>query len=123
VAAYASSPFFQYMKDDLEVFYKMRIRFLIDLNRKLLEKCLYLLGKQIPVTLSASFSEIRESTDPRELIHPKRDPVHHDPLFRPVSYHQVFSDRLGFKPDLSILDLLFNEGNQALPILEKSLRT
>ena len=123
VAAYAGSPFFQYMKDDLEVFYKNRTSFLIDLNRELLEKCLSLLGKQIPVSLSASFSEIKESSDPRELIHPKRDPILHDPLFRPVPYHQVFSDHMEFKPNLSLLDLLFNEGNQALPILEKSLRT
>ncbi|MFO7934961.1 MAG: WbqC family protein [Bacteroidales bacterium] len=123
VAAYTASPFFQYMKDDLEVFYKKRTRFLIDLNRELLEKCLLLLGKQIPVSLSGSFSKMQTGTDLRELIHPKRDPDVHDPLFRPVPYHQVFSDRMGFKPNLSILDLLFNEGNQALSILEKSLRT
>ena len=123
VAAYTASPFFQYMKDDLEIFYKKRTRFLIDLNRELMEKCLFLLGQQIPVSLSNAFSKMQTDIDPGELIHPKRDPVVHDPLFRPVPYHQVFADRMGFKPDLSILDLLYNEGNQALPILEKSLRT
>ena len=123
VAAYAGSPFFQYMKDDLTVFYEKHYRFLIDLNRQLLERCLGLLGKQIPVTYADSFSEIEGSTDPRVLIHPKLDPAIHDPLFQAVPYHQVFSDRFGFRSNLSILDLLFNEGNDALPLLEKSLRT
>jgi hypothetical protein len=123
VAAYAASPFFQYMKDDLAVFYERRYTFLIELNVALLEQCLYLLGKQIPVRLSSSFSEMKGMNNQGIYIHPKLGPGDHDPLFQPVPYHQVFSDRFGFRSDLSILDLMFNEGYNALPILEKSLRT
>jgi len=123
VAAYAASPFFQYIKDDLAVYYEKKPRFLIDLNQQLLEQCLYFLGKEIPLRLSSSFSGTKGKTDPRVLIHPKLDPTIHDPVFHPVTYHQVFSERFGFTSNLSILDLLFNEGNQAYSVLEKSLRT
>ncbi|HER09440.1 MAG TPA: hypothetical protein ENO20_11085 [Bacteroides sp.] len=122
VAAYASAPYFQFMRDDLAVFFEKRYNFLVDLNRDMLARCLYLLGREIPVTLSDSFAEIKEREDPRIFIHPKLDPAIHDPLFHSVPYHQVFSDRFGFKSNLSILDVLFNEGNNALSILEKSLR-
>jgi len=123
VAAYAASPFFQYFRDELAAFYEKRHGFLIDLNRELIILCLSVLGREIPVQFSGSFSPMVGQKDPRWLIHPKRDPGIHDPLFRAVPYHQVFSDRHGFIPNLSILDLLFNEGYNALPLLEKSLRT
>jgi hypothetical protein len=42
-----------------------------------------------------------------------------DPHFKPVAYPQVFADRCGFVPNLSILDLLFNEGPNAENILRQ----
>ena len=56
-------------------------------------------------------------------LHPKKDETVADPDFQSIEYHQVFSDRFGFQPNLSILDLVFNEGPGALGILRKSLRT
>ena len=61
--------------------------------------------------------------DPRYFIHPKKKPGLYDPGFLDLEYHQVFSDRLGFCSNLSILDLLFNLGPDALAHLGKSLRT
>ncbi|MGW8314609.1 MAG: WbqC family protein [Bacteroidales bacterium] len=46
-----------------------------------------------------------------------------DREFHPPEYHQVFSDKFGLAPNLSILDLLFNEGPNALMHLKQSLRT
>ena len=122
VASYAASPFFEYMMDDLVGFYERKYDFLLDLNQQLLEQTLQLLGIDIPVKCSPVFSEITGKTDPRHFIHPKLEQVLVDPDFKPLVYHQVFSDRLGFQANLSILDLLFNEGPGAQDTLKKSLR-
>jgi hypothetical protein len=76
----------------------------------------------IPIRFSDSFTEITGKTDPRHFIHPKKDPAIVDTDFQPVKYHQVFSDRFGFQNNMSILDLLFNEGPAVLSILHKSLK-
>lgn len=123
VASYAASPFFEYMMDDLVGFYERKYNFLIDLNQQLLEQTLQLLGMDITVKCSNAFLEITGETDPRHFIHPKLEKVLADPDFKPLVYHQVFSDRLGFQANLSILDLLFNEGPGARDTLQKSLRT
>lgn len=123
VASYASSPFFEYFRDDLVTFYENKFEFLIDLNQQLLERTLQLLGLKILVCCSASFTEITGEADPRHFIHPKKEQTMVDPDFQPVVYHQVFADRLGFQANLSVLDLLFNEGPAALSILQKCLKT
>ena len=123
VASYASSPFFEYFRDDLVMFYENKFEFLIDLNQQLLERTLQLLGLKILVCCSASFTEIAGEADPRHFIHPKKEQTMVDPDFQPVVYHQVFADRLGFQANLSVLDLLFNEGPAALSILQKCLKT
>ncbi|MEZ5072318.1 MAG: WbqC family protein [Bacteroidales bacterium] len=64
---------------------------------------------------------MNESGDPRDFIHPKKNMAIEDPGFRSPEYHQVFSDRHGFHSNLSILDLLFNEGPHALSLLKSSL--
>ena len=123
VASYAASPYFEFMKDDLVEFYERRYDFLLDFNARLLDRILYSLGLNIPIGYSREFSEIKEITDPRHFILPKVNLAESDPEFIPVEYHQVFSDRRGFQANLSILDLLFNEGPATLSILRESLRT
>jgi hypothetical protein len=123
VASYTASPFFELMMDELEPFYLGKIKFLIDLNMGLLQTTLGLLGLDSPVRVSDAFIPMAGVDDPREVIHPKLDLSEVDPRFLPVTYHQVFSERYGFLPNLSVLDLLFNEGSNALGILQKSLKT
>jgi hypothetical protein len=123
VASYASSPFFELMIDELAPYYHKKTGFLIDLNLGLLRTTLELLGQEVPVDLSATFTPILESKDPRTMIHPKRDLAKTDPEFQPVEYHQVFADRHGFKQGLSVLDLMFNEGSNASTILRDCIRT
>ena len=50
--------------------------------------------------------------DYRDVIRPKH-PLP-DPSFVPRPYYQVYKQKFGFLPNLSILDLLFNEGNEAV---------
>jgi hypothetical protein len=81
------------------------------------------LGKNLPIRRSDKFKEILDDQDPRYFMHPKKDQADLDPGFQPEAYHQVFSDRLGFQSNLSILDLIFNMGPDALSYLKRSLKT
>ena len=123
VASYAVSPYFEYVQDELEPFYQKRFNFLLDLNLQLLEKTLYLLNMEIPIESSDFFAEISSEDDPRSFIHLKKGAVEADPNFHIIPYHQVFMDRHGFQPNLSILDLLFNMGPESSSILRQSFRT
>ena len=55
--------------------------------------------------------------DFRERIHPKKDFRLEDPEFSPKPYYQVFQEKHGFLPNLSIVDLLFNMGPESLLML------
>ncbi len=123
VASYASSPFFEYLADEIEPFYQKRYEFLIDLNQELVKHMLAFLGQNIAVTCSEDFTPVLSEEDPRQFIHPKKDQVLADPGFLPLEYHQVFSDRLGFQPNLSILDLIFNLGPESPTYLQACLKT
>lgn len=123
VASYASSPFFEYLSEELSPFYERKFEYLIDLNQHLLDHSLFQLGLKIPIRPSESFTGVNTDQDPRHFIHPKKDQAVADPDFQPEAYHQVFSDRLGFQSNLSILDLLFNVGPEALSYLQRSLKT
>jgi len=123
VAAYASSPYFEIVAAELEQVYENPPGYLVDLNTDLLQIVLHILGLDIPVERSIEFKEISGPGDPRDFIHPKRPLSEADPSFRAIPYHQVFSDRFGFQPNLSILDLVFNQGPESVSILHGSLRT
>ena len=123
IASYASSPFFEYLADEISPVYQKRFTFLLDLNQQLLEKTLGFLGRDIELKRSKAFTPVDSAGDPRNFIHPKKDQAAEDPGFLPQEYHQVFSDRLGFHPNLSILDLIFNVGPEALSYLNASLKT
>lgn len=123
IASYTSSPFFEYLADELHPFYEKSFDFLIDLNQELVEHTLGFLGLNIKVNCSDAFTPIKSGDDPRHFIHPKKDQTVADPGFLSKEYHQVFSDRLGFQSNLSILDLIFNEGPDALAYLQACLKT
>jgi len=59
----------------------------------------------------------------REAISPKSHKFPPDQQFKPHPYTQVFTDKFGFTPNLSFIDLLFNEGPNTMVILQKSVAT
>lgn len=120
-AAYNSTPFFDYYKDDLEPFFQQRFTSLLDFNLRIQTTILDLLGFAANITLSDSYKEEYHSgeIDLREAYHPKKKAVPLDVHFEHQNYYQVFNHKFGFLPDLSIIDLLFNMGNEARLILKK----
>ena len=62
-----------------------------------------------------------DEDDFRERIHPKKDYRKEDPEFMAQPYYQVFQERLGFLPNLSIVDLLFNMGPESLLVLQQAV--
>jgi WbqC-like protein family len=114
-AAYRSSPFFEYFEDDLLPIFEKKHSFLMDLNLEvfdLITRCLRM--KVEYSTTTEYFHEINseEITDFRFLANGKKDHSQFE------SYTQVFDDKFGFINNLSVLDLVFNEGKFALDYLK-----
>ena len=120
-SAYASSPFFEYVADYYQTLYSKKQRFLIDFNCALLSTTMELLNIDLKYTLTDSYNDIGFRDDIRETIHPKRPFKSGVVSYNLPPYQQVFSDRHGFVSDLSILDLLFNEGQNAGMFMKNSI--
>ena len=114
-SAYNSSPFFEYYVDDLRPFFEKKPAFLFDFNEEIREKMCELLEIKASSQQTTEYLPEREITDGwvdlRNTIHPKKFV---DPLFKSEPYYQVFDRKFGFQPNLSILDLLFNMGPEAI---------
>ena len=116
VSAYNSTPFFEYYEDDFAPFYEKKYEFLFDFNEELRMLICQLLDIQPQIQYTTSF-EADVENDFR-WISPKQDIA--DPSFLLKPYYQVFQDKHGFLPNLSIIDLLFNTGNEGILILRDS---
>ena len=120
-SAYNSTPFFEYFCDDYLPFYHKKWDFLLDFNIEIQQKTLELLNFQkIEPTLSECYIEHSNfiTKDLREVINPKKFNV---TLYNELSnpYYQIFDSKFGFTPNLSIIDLLFNMGNESRIYLKK----
>jgi len=121
-SAYRHSPFFEFFMDDIQAFLERRHSYLLDLNLEILDYMLKTLEIDGSYDLTDEYTETGKElfTDYREIIHPKND-SEKDTSFRAEPYQQVFADRFEFQKNLSIIDLLCNEGPNARTILEKSI--
>lgn len=108
--AYRSSAYFEYYEEDFHAFYNKKFDFLFDYNMGQLELIMKSLKIKKSIELTDSYvKEYEDDLDFRDVIHPKKISVYPNP----TPYYQLFEDRQGFMPDLSIIDLIFNQGPQS----------
>lgn len=126
VSAYNDSPFFEYYADDIRPFFEQETKYLVDFNEQITQKMCELLAIEVSPVRTEGYQMPDNDHkvngipmvshlpihDFREIIQPK-NPLP-DATFTAQSYYQVFAPKHGFLPNLSILDLLFNMGNEAI---------
>lgn len=125
-AAYMSSPFFEYYMDDLYAVLDSGEESLLAMNTRLVHTISELIGIQTPIVMSdgnfiapgSDLLQERGISDFRDSIHPKKPALLMERLKMNKPYWQVFTNKQGFVPNLSVLDLLFNEGPNTISYLE-----
>jgi len=114
-AAYKSSPYYDHYIPYFEKILSEKWETLVGLNDTLILKIAELIKADLSFSHTVSFDKNPEQyLDFRNYFSPKK--TIQKATFNP--YYQVFSDRFSFQKDLSILDLLFNEGPQSLVYLK-----
>ncbi|WP_372792901.1 WbqC family protein [Lutibacter sp.] len=111
--AYSSSPFFEFYVDDLQPIFKKRSTYLLDLNLKCHQFVMDCLQLEVSTSKTTEYHKEFDFLDARSLAIAKPEKV-----FNLEHYFQVFNSNHGFISNLSILDLLFMEGPNALNYLE-----
>ena len=112
-SAYRSSPYFEFYENDFFIYYNKKYNYLIDVNHDFHKLICNLIGINKTFKKSTEFS-FHYNKDFRNAISPKSIKKK---KFR--EYIQVFSDKIGVKHNLSIIDLLFNIGPETLSYLKK----
>ncbi len=110
VSAYRNSPYFEYYSDELEPFFVTKTELLFDLNMSLHQVLL----KLLKVEINFEFTETYIADYGNTILDLRNERTQ---LPQISQYNQVFEERYGYIPNLSILDLLFNSGPDSLKIL------
>ncbi|MBW8049318.1 MAG: WbqC family protein [Cytophagales bacterium] len=138
-SAYGKAPYFEFYAEFFREILFKKIKYLFDLNTEMLDLCLKLLQVKCGIEFTERFicrdvaptnRDFRESStcnvstnetpadntyDMRNVINQKKESKH---LFKPCHYQQLFGNK--FAANLSIIDLLFCEGGDALSVLQSS---
>lgn len=114
LSAYRTSPFFEYYEDELRPLFELKTDYILDFNFKCFETICDCLQLELNYTKTEIYNNTFESgIDLRNLVNAKKEIQ-----FKFEPYTQVFSNKHSFIPNLSILDLLFNEGPNSIGYLE-----
>ncbi|MBJ6366963.1 WbqC family protein [Snuella sedimenti] len=117
LSAYRTSPFFEYYEDELFPLFNCKMDYILDFNLKCFEVICECLQLELNTSKSQTFNKsVENCEDFRYLVNAKKE---QQQSFD--AYTQVFDNKHGFIPNLSILDLLFNEGPNALNYLESQV--
>lgn len=121
VSAYRTSAYFEYYQDELFDIMNRKPEKLFDLNMDLIRFFVEKTGLKVDIRVTEDYSREVDPVlyaDLREKIHPKRTHTILRDLGLEKPYFQVFAGKYGFKSDLSIMDLLFNEGPDSILYLK-----
>lgn len=107
MSAYGESPFFDYYADDIRPFFTEKWELLFDFNLAIIHKMCELLDIQPDIQLTTEYSPTLNSQ--LSILNSQLSTLNSQ-----QKYYQVYQQKHGFLPNLSILDLLFNMGNEAI---------
>ena len=119
VSAYGMSAYFDYYKDELFAILESGHERLFDLNLALIRFFIEKTGIKVDLRLTEDYEREPQMEDLREIIHPKRPNTILSDMDLEKPYFQVFAPKYGFISDLSIMDLLFNEGPDSIMFLKR----
>ena len=121
-SAYGNAPFFEYYEEEIRPLYEEKMDFLFDYNLKYLNTIFSILAIRPTIQLSQQFLPFDEPhvEDFRNKINPRITTQQNDATHPKLFYPQVFMEKTGFLPNLSILDLIFCTGPEVLSILQYS---
>ncbi len=114
-SAYRTSPYFEFYEEDIKPLFQLEIASLLQYNLKVERELKEILS--VDSTNLTTVEYQKEEVDWRKLIHPKHNANDLNVDF--PKYIQVFEEKSGFIPNLSILDLLFNLGPNSKTYLEQ----
>ena len=116
VSCYSRSPWFDYYRDGLQKLFEEPVEWLMDWDLRCLQWSLRALGMDRSILLTDTYQKVydpAEAVDLRGRLGPK-DLEKWTVVEGDARYRQVFEERIGFIPNVSILDLLFCEGKEAI---------
>ncbi|MBQ6253588.1 MAG: WbqC family protein [Bacteroidales bacterium] len=122
-SAYESSAYFDYYKDELFAILDSKPETLFELDMRIIRFFLKKTGIEADIRLTGEYlpQTDKYGEDYREILHPKRPNTVLRDLGLEKPYFQVFARKNGFVPDLSIMDLLFNEGPGSILYLKSGI--
>lgn len=119
LSAYRTSPYFEYYEDELLPLFQKKADYILDFNFKCFEVICNCLQLDLNISKSESFEKnVKSKVDLRFLVNAKKEQFQNF-----EKYTQVFCNKHGYIGNLSILDLLFNEGPNTLNYLESQTLT
>ena len=122
-SAYRASAFYELVIDELMPLWELQPQFLLDFNTKAQDVICGLINLKVSLSFTENYVKKREDVDDfRESIHPKPRMFKDDDSFLKAPYYQVFKHKFEFIPNLSVLDLLFNEGPAAALVIQQSIK-
>jgi hypothetical protein len=114
LSAYRTSPFFEFYEDDIAPLFHSKQDNLMEFNFKCLDTLFECMQLDLSYNKTKTYQkDINSSEDLRFLTNARKEKE-----FNFSEYTQVFGGKHGFISNLSVLDLLFNEGPNALTYLE-----
>ncbi|MCD6012557.1 MAG: WbqC-like family protein [Flavipsychrobacter sp.] len=111
VSVYKRTPYFDFYEHSLAALYEDDYTYLVDFNSASIGWVRAQLKLEFTINKTDEF--VKEY--PRDIIDLRNEKKSN---LQTPKYYQVFEDRIGFQPDLSILDLLFSEGPGAVDLLK-----
>ena len=107
--SYRSSAYFEFYEDDFAPFYQKKYNFLFDYNLEIFKVVLKLIKMPVKYDFTVTYEKSYENLIDFRMINTPNKPS----AYQNKKYYQVFEDKNGYLNNISILDLLFNQGPQA----------